>query len=302
MGKRTCLIFFSAVLALSASCGFIYGEKLDKIAAIVNGDVITEDEVGTFMKLTDMAEESGLPTNDPKKLRLELLNRMVEDRLILQEAQEMGLKADEKVVEDRIKDIKMRAGSELAFDMALKQQGFSLSELRKKLRNQLLIFMAVQKEVKSKVLVSPKEVTDYYESNRSQFISPESVSVDSIFVKDKEDLSKVEALLSEGKDFNEVAREYSQKSNLGTIARGQLKKELEDVLFSLETGVCSIPVSVENGFYIFLLKEKMPVSERSIDEVKNTIALMLEDQKTEKKLKEWLEALKDKAYISVREE
>jgi parvulin-like peptidyl-prolyl isomerase len=302
MGKRSCSIFLSAVLALSVSCGSIYAERLDKIAAIVNGDVITEDEVGTFMKLTDMAEESGLPTNDPKKLRLELLNRMVEDRLILQEAQAMGLKADEKVVEDRIKDIKMRAGSELAFDMALKQQGFSLSELRKKLRNQLLIFMAVQREVKSKVLVSPKEVTNYYESNRAKFISPESVSVDSIFVKDKEALSKVEALLSEGKDFNEVAREYSQKSNLGTIARGQLKKELEDVLFSLESGVCSSPVSVENGFYIFLLKEKMPVSERSIDEVKNTIALMLEDQKTEKKLKEWLEALKDKAYISVREE
>ncbi|HAJ56897.1 MAG TPA: hypothetical protein DCL35_03900 [Candidatus Omnitrophica bacterium] len=302
MGKMICSVFLCAFLALSASAGSIYAEKLDKIAAIVNGDVITEDEVSTFMKMTDMAEESGLPTSDPKLLRLELLNRMIEDRLILQEAKAIGLKADEKALEGRIKDIKMRAGSELAFDMALKQQGFSLSELKNKLRNQLLIYMAIQRQVKSRVLVSPKEVTDYYEANPGLFVAPESALVDSIFVKDKDTLASVEALLAKGTDFKDVAKELSQRSDLGIVARGQFKKELEDVIFSLEPGKRSKPVEVEGGFYIFLLNELKAASKRPLNDVKDEVTLMLENQKTEKKLKEWLEALKHKAYISIREE
>lgn len=302
MIKRIFAVFFCVFAALSALSGLIYAESLDKIAAIVNGDVITEDEVATFMKMTDMAEESGLPTSDQNLLRKELLNRMIEDRLILQEAKAIGLKADEKIIEGRIKDIKARAGSELAFEMALKQQGFSLSELKKKLRNQLLIYTAIQRQVKSRVLVSPREVTDYYESNPGLFVSPESASLDSIFVKDKDALAKVEALLSDGRDFNDVAKEFSGRSSLGVVVRGQLKKELEDAVFSLEPGKRSKPLAVEDGYYIFLLKELKPVSKRPLSDVKDKIALMLENKKTEKRLKEWLEALKHKAYISIRGE
>ncbi len=301
---RNRILFFILILFSILSIPFFgfCAEKLDKIAAIVNGDVITEEEISMFMRMTDIAENSGLSVDDPKKLRSQILGRMIEDRLILQESLASGFRPDEKVIDDRIREIKERAGSDLAFEMALKQQGYSLSELRKKLTNQLLIYMAIQKEVKSKVLVSPSEVTEYYNSHQDRFISPESVVVNSIFVSDKELLDKVVELLSDGKDFKEVSKEYSQRSNLGTIARGQLKKDLEDIIFSLEPGVVSKPVSVEGGWYILLVKDKHPASRRSLADVKGIISLEIEDQKTQKKLKEWLERLKDKAYISIREE
>lgn len=303
MKKINFFITYFLIIFGTAACWEreAFSEKLDKIAAIVNGDVITEEEVSIFMKMTDMAEESGLSVNDPDELRRQLLNRMVEDRLVLQEAKRMGLKPDEKMVEDRIKEIKKRAGSELAFEMALKQQGFSLVELREKFKNQLMIYLAVQKEVKGKVQVSPKEVTEYYQAHEDQFVVPESVVVDSLFVNNAEALAQAEKLLGEGKDFNEVSKEYSQKSNLGIVAKGQLKKDLEDVLFGLAPGERSTPISVEGGFYVFLLKEKMSPSRKNIADVKDDITAMLEEQKVEKKLKEWLESLKDKAYISIRE-
>jgi peptidyl-prolyl cis-trans isomerase SurA len=297
------VIFCLGIVFVMAACGIRQGfcEKLDKIAAIVNGDVITEEEVALFMKMTDMAEEAGLAVDNPAELRRQLLGRMVEDRLVLQEAKNMGLKPDEKLIEDRIKDVKKRAGSELAFDMALKQQGYSLLELREKFRNQLMIYLAVQRAVRSKIQVSPKEVTEYYMAHQDQFSVPETVVVDSLFVNDAQTLAQAEGLLSEGKDFNEVAKEYSQKSNLGSVARGQLKKDLEDVLFGLVPGERSAPISVEGGFYVFLLKEKLAPSKKGIADVKDRITVMLEESKTEKKLKEWLESLKDKAYISIRE-
>ena len=141
----------------------------------------------------------------------------------------------------------------------------------------MLIYTLIQKEVKSKSQVSPKEVTDYFQQHASEFMTPETVVVDSIFVDDKEDLGKVEADLTSGKDFNEVAKAYSKKSSLGNVTRGQLKKNLEDVIFSLDVGQCSKPVEVEDGTYVFSVKEKLAPSEKSIDEVKDKIAVILEN-------------------------
>lgn len=301
MKKTQWVLIGIFLFAAFCSCEQAFAQKMDRIAAIVNGDVITEDEVAVFTKMTQMAEEAGLPADDPKKLRRELLERMIEDRLILQDARDMGLKPDEKMIEDRIKEIKLRSGSELAFEMALKAQGVSLAELRRKFGNQFLIYMAIQGKVRSRVQVSPREVTDYYESHQDEFFAPESVAVRSIFVTDKAKLAQVSEQLKEGRDFTDVFKDFSEKSDLGVVGRGQLKKELEDVLFSLEPGVVSRPVAAGEGHYIFLVQEKLPASKKSLDEVKDGIMAMLEAQKTEKMLKEWLVALKEKAYISIRE-
>lgn len=293
----------TGMLFLAVFCGRdpACAQKMDKIAAIVNGDVITEDEVAVFTAMTQLAEEAGMPADDPKKLRRELLERMIEDRLILQDAKDMGLKPDGKMIEDRIREIKVRAGSELAFEMALKAQGVSLSELREKFENQFLIYMAIQSKVKNRVQVSPREVTEYYVDHQDEFFSPESVVVRSIFVTDKAKLAQVSAQLKEGRDFADVSKDFTEKSDLGVVGRGQLKKDLEDVLFSLEPGVVSRPVAAGEGHYIFLVQERLPASKKTLEEVKDSIMSMLEGRKTEKMLKEWLEALKEKAYISIRE-
>ena len=299
MTKR--VYFLCLLLALCGRPCFASVEAMDKIVAVVNGDIVTEEELAVFMKMAVMEHDPELKTTDPKEFRKRSLERLIEDRLILQEAKNIQLKIDETQVEDRIHDIKTRAGSEVAFEEALKTQGVTLSDLREKMRNQLLIYTLIQKEVKSKSQVSPKEVTDYFQQHASEFMTPETVVVDSIFVDDKEDLGKVEADLTLGKDFNEVAKAYSKKSSLGNVTRGQLKKNLEDVIFSLDVGQCSKPVEVEDGTYVFSVKEKLAPSEKSIDEVKDKIAVILENVKIEKALKEWIEGLKDKAYISVRE-
>jgi parvulin-like peptidyl-prolyl isomerase len=276
-------------------------EKMDKIVAVVNGDIVTEAELDIFMKMAVMDQDHDLKIDDPKELKKQSLDRLIEDRLILQEAKNKQLKVDDSQIEDRIRDIKRRAGSELAFEEALKNQGITLSDLRERLKNQFLIYSLIQKQVRNKAQVSPKEVTEYFEQHASDFVTPENVVVDSIFVEDKNDLEKVETELGTGKDFNEVARSYSKKSSLGYVTRGQLKKNLEDVIFSLDVGQCSKPVEVEGGYYLFSIKEKLAPSKKTIDEVKDKIAVDLENAKGEKILKEWIEGLKDKAYISIRE-
>lgn len=294
-------IFLFCLASVFVFSKHIFAEKMDKIVAIVNEDVITDEELNVFLKITSMDEEPEVKDKDLQELKKALLDRMIEDRLILQEAKRLQLKPDEKIIEDRIRDIKQKAGNERAFEQALKAEGVSLNELREKLKNQILVYLVIEREIKNKVTVSPKEVTDFFNLHQSEFVVPEAAVVDSIFVDTKEDLEKVEQELGEGKDFNVVAGKYSKKSNIGEARRGQLKKELEDFIFGLNIGQCSMPFSVDDGFYIFLVKEQRLPSNRELDEVKDKITARLEQEKMEKLLKEWVESLKEKAYISVRE-
>lgn len=278
-----------------------FAQKADKIVAIVNDDVITEAELVLFASMTDLDSEAGAPGNNAGELRKKLLQRMVEDKLVLQEAKKMNIAVNEKLVEDRIDEIKEKAGSSEAFDEALEQQGITLNELREKLKNQLLVYLAIQRRVTDAIQVSPKEVTDFYNAHTDNFMTPETVVVDSIFVDNKEMLDKVKGELESGKDFQKIAETYSRRGSLGSVKRGQLKKDLDDFIFGLEPQEYSRPFEYEGGYYVFLVKEKKPPSSKSIDEVKGQISTILQNEKTERKLKEWIEELKDKAYISIRE-
>lgn len=299
--KRTaaCVLVVSLLFCFSRVSAF--AEKIDKIIAIVNEDIITEDELNQFVKLTAPKEASMLSEADLAELKKMLLERMIEDRLILQKAKKEGLKPNPKMIDDRISQIKEKAGSEKAFQDALRSEGLSLNELREKLENQYLIFTAIDLNVKNKIKISPKEVTDYFIENRDKFNEPEKALVDSIFVSDRETLDKVLKELKEGADFNKVSEKYSEKLNIKEVRRKELKKELEDFVFQLKPGSYSPPFSLDGGYYIFRVKKFIKPSSLTLDEVKDSVTTMLENEKMQAVFKEWVESLKDNAYISIRQ-
>lgn len=301
MMKKNLLFYFLFVFCVMGTNGHVFAENMDRIAAIVNDAVITEAELALFASMTDLGDEGEMSDKDAFNLRKKLLQRMVEDKLILQEAKKLNLVVNERMVEERVEEIKEKAGNQESFDMALEQQGITLNEFREKLRNQLLVYLAIQRIVTDKIKISPREVTDFYQQHEDQFMMPESALVDSIFVEKKETLDEIQEQLKGGRDFNELAEKYSKRANLGLVKRGSLKKDLDDFIFSLKDGQCSLSLEFDGGFYIFLLKEKKEASCKSIKESKSQILMILQNDKTERKLKEWIEELKEKAYISVRE-
>lgn len=276
-------------------------ERIDKIIAIVNEDVITEDELKLFVKMLGADEQGAYVKIKPPDLKKMLLDRIIEDRLIIQEAKRLKIAPDEKMVQARIEEIQARAGGQAEFEAALRAEGITLKELREKLANQLLVYLVIEREVKTRVNVSPKEVTDYFQKYRDEFAIPETREVDSIFIKDQATLQRALEELGQGKPFLDVAKATSEKSNIGEVRRGQLKKDLEDFLFGLNIGQCSRPFATDDGFYIFLAKADRPPSVKTLNEVKDAITAEIEKAQTEKLLKEWLLTLKQKAYISIRE-
>lgn len=279
---------------------FSFAEKTNKIVAIVNGDIVTEEEIIQYLRMSDPQEDEDFVEAKGEELEKKVLDKLIQERLLQQEAERQKIRIDENTIDEKIQDIRQRAGGEKGLEIALRSQGFTLAELKSKFRKQLLIFTLIQKEVRSKVLVNPREVNDYYESRMEQFRIPESVDVDSIFVDNKEALEGVLQQLADGQNFSDLAGRYSKKSNLGEVRRGQLKKELEDFVFSLSVGQCSRPFEFDSGFYLFLIKGKKPSEVLPLEEVKAGIVSNLEQEKFKMMFAQYLENLKEKAYISVR--
>lgn len=297
--------WYTVILCLASCLGVFsskaIAEKMDTIVAIVNGDIITEADLRIFTHMASDEPGSERSSSDTEKARAFYLQRLIEDKLILQEALRLKYNVSQRMVEDRVKEIKAKAGSPEVFEQALRDQGITLNELRKKLREQLLIYTAIQAQVRPRTIISPMEVTAYYNSHLDEFAVAETVVVDSIFVEDQEALAAVQQELSSGADFLAVAQKYSKKSSLGPVRHGQLKKELEDYIFSLTLKTPSAPYEVEGGYYIFLPQERVASSAMPLDEVKDRIKRLLEKEKFQRLLKEWIISLKDKAYISLRE-
>ena len=272
----------------------------DQVMAIVNNEVITEAEFNMYINLLKLQlgqkgwEENGL---SEKKA----LEGLIEDRLIVQEAKNKKIEIEDRMVESRIERIKKGVGSEEGFSQALSKQGLSLSELEERIREQMLSEKLIDQEVRSRILVSPKEVTQYYKDNIKEFYLPEHLEVDSIFVKDQNQAQEIYNKLKEGVDFLDLQKQYSERANLGLVNRGQLRKEIEEAIFSLGIGSFSKPLSVEDGYYIFLVREKIDASQKELIEVQYYISNMLSEKKFSMKMNEWLVNLKNNSYIVIKD-
>ena len=299
----TC-IFFSASLNSSALD--------DAIIAVVNDETITLKDLQNYIHsiyVSLVAE--GVKEDELKEamtqLQKEGIYRLIEDKLILSKANQVGLEVHSKRIDERFQEIKKRYPSEKNFMDTLIQNGLTITDLRNKINDQLKIKYMVEREVKDKIYVNPQEITEYYEKNKEQFKRAERVQLDSIFIgyqKDKQEAIKKarEALdrLKKEENFTSVAREYSQAPSIGMIERGHILPEVEEVVFKLEKGEISSLVEVENGIYIFKLIEKLPAELSELKDVKDSIYQILFDQKFKEQYMAWLEKLKKDAYVEIK--
>ena len=173
----------------------------------------------------------------------------------------------------------------------------------------------VDLEVKSKVMVLPSEITEYYEKHRLEFRQDERVRLRHILRKAEDgvsfELAKVEiqdiyTKLKQGKDFSELAKTYSQGTNkeeggdMGYIKRGDMLEVIDRIIFSLSPGEISKPVRSKVGYHIFKVEDVKYSGYLSLDDVHNDIKKMLFQRKFKKKLDEWVAELRSKAYISIK--
>jgi len=290
--------------------GEIYAVE-DRIVAVVNNEIITKSYMDNFINLLNIQTQTNNLTDslgeDAEEIEKQVLERLIEDRLILQEAQRQGIEADEELINEKINGLRDSFNSVEMFNEYLSMQGFTIADLQQTIAEQIIMRNIVQREVKNKIFVHPKEVTDYFNEFAEQFRKPESVNLDSIFIgnqqskkETKKQVKEAVKLLKEGKGFMEVAAGYSDIDSLGIVFRGQLMKEIEDVIFSLKVGEISNPVEIDTGYFIFVILEKISPSAKALKEVQSQIHQQIFEEKFQQRFVEWTDKLKEDAYIVIK--
>jgi parvulin-like peptidyl-prolyl isomerase len=298
----------------------VYGQVVNKVVAIVNDEVITQQDVEQLKAILYaqyVQEYKGDELLEKmEELRKDLLRQMIDDKLVLSRAKELNIKATEAEIDERLQYIKSGFPSEEAFNETLKTQGVTVGNLKDRYRDQIMMKKVVELEIKSRVSVLPSEIAKYYDEHREEFkSSDEKYKVRHILIKAEDDvgfeLAKVEidelySKIKEGYDFSELAKQYSQGPNkeqggdMGYISRGEMLKELDEVTFSLRPGEFSMPVKSKLGYHIFKVEDIANSGYLSLENVKQDIEKLLYQQKLKEKLEEWLGELRSRAYISIK--
>lgn len=308
-------ILVAGCLAVCAPA-FSFGNK---ILAVVNDEVLTQTDldvalgpVAAELKKEFSGEELAAKIEET---RSEFLNQMVEDKLILQEAKRRGVVVDEAEIDERLKDVQMKFSSPIDFSDEVEKIGLTITILRNRYKDQLMMAKLVAHEIKDKIVVTPAEISEYYDKHSEELKIPESVRLKNIMIRfdetTDESLAKQKAddicrLIKEGRDFSDLVKQYSQGAkaseggDLGFVPRGQMREEFDSVIFTLKPGEVSSPIKTDTGYYIFKVEEKKdpylpPLSEMR-DDIENTIFR----DKAQQRYKEWMAKLKRDAFIQFK--
>jgi peptidyl-prolyl cis-trans isomerase C len=282
-------------------------QKQDAVyVASINADKITLTEYRDriLKQLNPSGPKAPATVPDEEKLKDEVLNIMIMERLMLQRARELSLSVSDAELEKVVQEIK-KDYSEERFQQNFSQDKASFDLWKGELRNRILMEKLVQVEVNSKITVADTEAAAFYKAHMSNFKSAPRVHVAQIVVRDQAKAEAILQKLNSGAAFETIAKEESiapeaeRGGDLGFFSRGILPEEIDSVVFILPVGKTSRIVKSVYGYHIFKVLKKEQGGQKSFADVKEQILADLKKQKEEQAYVQWLQALRSKATIRI---
>jgi parvulin-like peptidyl-prolyl isomerase len=321
------------VVVISLAAAFVAGaaapgraEVVDKIVAVVNDDIILQSQldarIGPY--LDDVRKQ---PTPDEqesklKEVRLDLLDRLIDDSLIAQQATELKVTVTDDEVQKAIADIETQ--NKISHDQlvsALESQGYAYDAYKEDIQHQILRLRVVNIVVRARITISDEEVKRYYDENvassgqdkqvhlRHILIAVPPGSTDTV-VSDKRKVASdiLDQARAKPDSFPELARSYSddeatktKDGDLGWISPGMLEDALEDAVFVQgQPGDIRGPILTGRGFEVVQILEVKQTPVKSFDDAKDEIRQKLYEEALDRETKLWLADLRKKASIDIR--
>ncbi len=304
MKKIIKFLFFYILVLYPILSVLVPGYCEDKIIAIVNQDVITQKDLTdflSFMRLQLSQQYRGKELEEKLNgMKMDILNRLIDDRLILQEAKRSDIKIEDSRVRSRLSQIRKEYSSDAAFQSELMKQGVTQGDIEKRIREQFMTYAVIEQKIRSKIIVKPEEVTDFFQSNRKDFNTGEGKEFQAISLE-SEDLAKAVSYGLKSKvKFEELASRYPLTVNKILLRRGdELRKEILDVVLALSIDEISEPVKIDEKYYIFKLVSVIPARNMNLLESQERIKEILFEKKMQEAMTQWIKEIKKNSYIKV---
>ncbi len=309
-------MLFSVGIVLLAVSG--KAATVDRIVAKVNEEIITQSEVEerAFLKLMSLRKMNSKSIPSKEVMIYKELELMVEEKLLLDVGRKRGYKVNEKRIAKAVEDIERHNGlKEGELEKMLEAESQSLEDYKNNIRDQILISDVRTYEVRKRINVSKEEIEEYYTQHLKDFWIPEKLKLRHILFLMGDDLLEEDKLLKRqkarqalekirsGGDFSVVAKEFSEDisastgGDLGEMERGKMVPEFEKAAFQLKAGEVSGLVKTPYGLHIIKVDKIFPGRTLPLDEIEGRIRNQFINKKAESEYLEFLQELKQKAFI-----
>jgi peptidyl-prolyl cis-trans isomerase SurA len=249
---------------------------IDRVVAIVNREVITASELARReQQFLANLKRQNIASPGAATVREQVLDRMINDRAMLQLARETGIRVDDVTLDRSIARIADQNGLSVAgLRNQLESEGISFSAFRQDIREEIILTRLREREVDNRLQISDSEVDTFLAAQGQSIQRVEELKVAQILVRLPENPSKdelaaaqakvkrIENALRDPKAFAAVAKEFSdaadrdQGGSLGWRSPDRIPSLFVDAVSGLKPGQISRTVRSANGFHILLLEDR----------------------------------------------
>jgi peptidyl-prolyl cis-trans isomerase SurA len=290
-------------------------ENLDRIIAIVEKDIITQKELEQETnQIINKLEKNGRKEQKKSDLIKNVLDRLIEKKLILQHAEAFGIKSDPKVLEQVIQNIAQDNGLSIEeMRKTIELEGIKFDDFRKDLEYQFILKQIKEREIYSKIIISDYEVETLLKKTSSQSSNEYRLShiliktTTSNYNKATERLNKTIDSLRV-KLFSDVAKENSDGplamngGDLGWKKLNELPEIFSNAILKMKVGDISTPIISENGIHLLkLIEVKGDIEEKFLSDQYNISQILIKANEinTEEDIKRNLENIKNQISDSL---
>ena len=311
------------------------GEVIEQVLVKVNGDIITKTDLER-RQIVALRERSKNPVdaaalkNDAelKKALVEvtgdILVNAIDEILLVQLGKEKGYTLKDEQFQEWLTRLRKDQGLEddQRFQAALKQEGFTVDDLRKNVERSFLVSRVQQDEIGSKLTITEEEARQYYLAHKDEFAEAATVTLREIMIEipvatqggkagvnvaaaddAEKKVEAVRAQLARGDDFGKVAAEVSDspsKANgglIGPLPLSDLSDALRKQVESMKPGDITQPLRTQRGFQLLKLETLKPAATQPFEAVRDLVAERVHDARQEAEVRKFLSRVRSQALI-----
>ncbi len=285
MKKKIYLNLFYFFILFSLSTKLVLSEeyqKLDRVIAIVEKEVITEIELQNSIKqVKNYSEEQGNKEQYEELIRANVLDQLIQKSLIEQYAAQYGITIEQKKIDAFLANVAKRNKISIKeLQNNIERDGIKFGKFIDNIRYELLLKKIKNKEISAKINVSDFEIDSQLRKNA--VLNPDVYNISHILIQNPSDAtpSQIEEnyeksmeiykiLLAKG-NFEEIAKKYSDDStaksggNIGWRKQVDLPQLFNEQIAQINSGEITKPFKSPNGFHILKINERKGIEVKKV--------------------------------------
>ncbi len=311
------------LLALSTANA---AEVVDRVVAVVNNDVISLYDLNLALRpYAQKLKSLDYPPEKQRrmlfKIREDILKQLVDQKLAEQQIKRLKISVSDEQVDAAIERVK-KASYYTDEDLreALAAQGLTMEAYRRRIRDQILRVRLVNREIKSKIAITPEDIKAYYEKHRREFAGQTLYDLDQVFLKVPEDADEAQRAAAKAqmeiirqrlvadkahKDHdkflpeNELSVGAATVQSLGTFKMQDLSPRLKKLLAGRGAGEPTPVLETAQGYQVIWIDRIVKKQGKSLEQAAPGIEEKLYNEVVNRKYRAWLEALRAKSSIKI---